>query len=108
MESKLNENISIWLISNSDEIKYNNNNEDSNNYLKINDSLQLYENQIDSNNNNFLGSEEIFINQKKEIDRMKKKNELINSKKETKSNLLAIQKIILFIISLLLISHLKS
>ena len=86
MESKLNENKSIGLISNSDEIKFNYNNEESNNYLKINDSLQLYENQIDSNNNNYLGSEEIFINQKKEIERMKKKNELINSKKETISN----------------------
>ena len=59
------------------------------NKLNLNDSLKLYENIIDSKNNmnnNLLGSEEIFINQKKEIQKIKKKNELFYLKKESKSN----------------------
>ena len=78
--------------SNNDDLKEDISEEDikgSINRINLNDSLKLYENQIDSKNNfnsNLLGSEEIFINQRKEIEKMKKKNEIFSLKKESKSN----------------------
>ena len=78
--------------SNNDDLKEDISDEEikgSINRINLNDSLKLYENQIDSKNNissNLLGSEEIFINQRKEIEKMKKKNELFYLKKESKSN----------------------
>ena len=110
---KFNENKSFELISNSEEIlddkkqenedkedkenKYSEEEkgekeekEEANLEININDSLKLYENRMyNKDNNNLLGSEEIFINQKIEIEKMKKKNELFYSKKESKSNSLA-------------------
>lgn len=77
---------------NSDDINDSDNDikiKNSLNHLNLNDSLQIYENQINSRNNtdnNLLGSEEIFINQRKEIQKIKKKNELFNLKKESKNN----------------------
>ena len=84
------------LISNSDENSINENNNESinkkdnieashNNIIIINDSLQLYPNQDDKKQNNYLDSEEIFKNLKLEIEKMKKKNELFSAKKEPKS-----------------------
>ena len=77
-------------IEEKEEIEYNDDNyfEESNEKININDSLKLYENQIDSKNSNInlLGSEEIFINQKLEIEKMKKKNELFYIKKESLTN----------------------
>ena len=78
--------------SNNDEFQVYKSEEDikgSINHINLNDSLKLYENQLDSKNNidnHLLGSEEIFINQRIEIEKMKKKNELFNLKKESKSN----------------------
>ena len=77
---------SIGLISKSDEKEENENNKNSRIFINLNDSLKLYENEIDNNNNDLLGSEEIFINQKKEIEKLKKRNELFYLKKESKSN----------------------
>ena len=77
---------SVGLISKSGEKEENEENENSRYYINLNDSLKLYENQIDSKDNNLLGSEEIFINQKKEIEKLKKRNELFYLKKESKSN----------------------
>ena len=113
IDEKFNENKSMELISSSEvnlddnkqenediEDKENRNSEEekgekeekeeSNLEININDSLKLYENRMYNNDNNdLLGSEEIFINQKIEIEKMKKKNELFYSKKESKSNSLA-------------------
>ncbi len=76
----------------SEELKSNSNvsnDDDNKNNIHINDSLKLYDNQDDKKSNHFLGSEEIFINQKKEIQKLKKRNELLYLKKESKSNSLA-------------------
>lgn len=51
----------------------------------INDSLILYVNQKSSKKRNYLGSEEAFINQKLEVEKMKKRNELFSLKKERRS-----------------------
>lgn len=87
IEDSLKEKNYIDLISNSDDFKENKceNNKDEIINNDINDSLKLYENQ-DSKSNYFQGSEEIFINQKIEIEKLKKRNELFHSKKESKSN----------------------
>ena len=65
--------------------KKDNNEESHNNINDINDSLQLYGYQDDKKHKNFLGSEEVFMNRKLEIEKIKKKNELFSSKKEQNS-----------------------
>ena len=78
---------SIRSFTNSDEDKNNNNEgEDNNNYINISDSLKLFQVQNKIINNSLLGSEEIFINQKKEIEIIKQKNQLLYLQKETKSS----------------------
>ena len=80
---------SFGLITNSDDYKNNNNKgEDNNNYINISDSLKLFQLQNKIINNSLLGSEEIFINQKKEIETIKQKNQVLNLQKESKSNAL--------------------
>ena len=82
-------------MSNSEEDSINENNNESinktdnieashNNIIIINDSLQLYPNQNGKKQNNYLDSEEVFMNLKLEIQKMKKKNELFSAKKEPK------------------------
>ena len=86
---------SMRLITNSDIFKENRteNSRDDIIYNNINDSLKLYENEnLDCKSNIFQASEEIFINQKIEIEKIKKKNEILNSKKESKSNSITITK----------------
>ena len=51
----------------------------------INDSLQLYANLDAQKENNYLDSEEVFKNLKMEIEKIKKRNELFSSTKESKS-----------------------
>ena len=87
-EEKSNEGKSIEQNSSSDDYR-DNNDEDNNNNMNINDSLNIYEKKNDKKDTNLLGSEEIFINQKKEIEIMKKRNEILYLKKESKSNSLA-------------------
>ena len=67
------------IIPNSDD---ENDDENQNN---INDSLVLYENQKSNKKKKYLGSEEAFINQKLEVEKMKKRNELFSLKKERRS-----------------------
>ena len=87
LEDKYSEQKSV-LITKSDQKDNNDKNNESesefsqsyNEENNINDSLQLYEGQNDKTNN-LLGSEEIFINQKIEIEKMKKRNELFSLKR---------------------------
>ena len=67
----------FMIIPNSDGEDENQNN--------INDSLVLYENQKSNKRKKYLGSEEAFINQKLEVEKMKKRNELFLLKKERRS-----------------------
>ncbi len=70
-EEKSNEGKSIEQNSISD--NYSDNNDEDNNNMNINDSLNIYEKKNYKKDTNLLGSEEIFINQRKEIEIMKKK-----------------------------------
>ena len=91
---KMSQKNSNGIISNSEENSINENNNESiskkdnieatHNNIIINDSLQLYPNQNDKKQNNYLDSEEVFMNLKLEIQKMKKKNELFSAKKEPK------------------------
>ena len=91
---KMSQKNSNGVISNSEENSINENNNESiskkdnieatHNNIIINDSLQLYPNQNDKKQNIYLDSEEVFMNLKLEIQKMKKKNELFSAKKEPK------------------------
>ena len=70
--------------NNNESISKKENIEASHNNIIINDSLQLYPNQNGKKQNNYLDSEEVFMNLKLEIQKMKKKNELFSAKKEPK------------------------
>ena len=70
--------------NNNESISKKENIEASHNNIIINDSLQLYPNQNGKKQNNYLDSEEVFMNLKLEIQKMKIKNELFSAKKEPK------------------------
>jgi len=74
VDQDLSQHTPFMIIPNSDENQNN-----------INDSLILYEYQKSNKKKKYLGTEEAFMNQKLEVEKMKKRNELFSLKKERRS-----------------------
>ena len=79
------ENVDQYLNQHGPFIIIPNSDDEDENLNNINDSLVLYENQKSNKKKKYLGSEEAFINQKLEVEKMKKRNELFSLKKERRS-----------------------